>query len=159
MYVHIQCIMHISTSLRLFIVYWYKDKSSLDTNANFQKIYYLSRKYGGRLVNIYKYTLLIISLEIHKSFHSYVLIWNLLLCIAVGGTKLWRPPVEVTRFWRSFFERQKRLYWSRGGGIVWHKSCRKWFKLRFGFILMKTGAKTAPPGAKTELFRREGTTT
>ena len=59
------------------------------------------------------------------------------------GTKLWRPPVEVTHFWRPkssfgalFWKDQKRLYWSRGGGIVWNKSCWKWFKLLFGFILI-----------------------
>ena len=89
------------------------------------------------------------------------------------GTKLWRPPVEVTQFWRlksgfgaRFLYDQKRLYWSRGGLIVWNKSCWKWFKLLFGFILMnlflfgftktKTGAKTAPRAPKLSYFDGQG---
>ena len=64
-------------------------------------------------------------------------------CECHPGTNFWHPPFEVTQFWHPrsgfgarFFKGQKRLYWPRGGGKVCNKSCWKWFKLLFYFILM-----------------------
>ena len=49
-------------------------------------------------------------------------------CECHPGTNFRHPPIELTQFWRPFFLRPKRLYWSRGGVKVWNKSCWKWSK-------------------------------
>ena len=81
-------------------------------------------------------------------------------CECHPGTNLWHPPIEVTKFWhqgavwRPFFVRPTKIILIKKRGKVWSKSCWKWSKLLFCFILMnwflfgpsktQTGAKTAP---------------
>ena len=36
-----------------------------------------------------------------------------------------------------FVRPKKSIYWSRSGGIVWNKSCWKWFEILFGFIMIR----------------------
>ena len=64
------------------------------------------------------------------------------------GTKLWRPPVAVTQFWRP-----------RSGFGARFRFCKTPQKMLQMLLLQKTGAKTAPLAYFDGLLRRAGATT
>ena len=57
------------------------------------------------------------------------------------GTKLWRPPVAVTQFWRP-----------RSGFGARFRFCKTPQKMLQMLLLQKTGAKTAPLAQKLVYF-------
>ena len=78
---------------------------------------------------------------------------------AGGRRSVVKPDTKV---WRPFYGRPKKIILIKMRGIIWNKSCWKWFKLLFGFIpdefifvcftKTKTGAKTAPRAPKLSYF-------